>query len=97
MLLRLVMALALEVPVIFPFWMGVGLVFALERLVSVWSGGWRARLLGALLLPELLYATFLNVVYVRGVFDILTGRQAQWSHVVKAADGRVLVEDGDRA
>lgn len=91
----LVMLLALESPIIFPFWLGVGLVFAIERLVSVWSGGWRARLLGMVLLPELVYATFLNVVYVRGVVDILTGRRAQWSHVVKASDGRVLVEDGD--
>lgn len=90
-----VMALALDGTVFFPFWVGVGGVFVVERIVSVWRGGWRARILGALLIPELVYATVLNIVYVRGVLDILTGKQAQWQHVVKASDGRVLVENGD--
>lgn len=94
--LIIVMVLALDDPIVFPFWVTVGGVFVVERIVSVWKGGWRARILGALLIPELVYATFLNVVYVRGVLDILTGRRAQWQHVTKAADGRVLVEDGER-
>ena len=37
----------------FPFWMGLGLLFAVERVVTVWVGGWRARLLAAAILPEL--------------------------------------------
>ena len=90
------MAVSLDDPVVFPFWFVVGGIFVVERIVGVWKGGWRARILGALLIPELVYATFLNVVYVRGVFDILTGKRAQWQHVTKAADGRVLVEDGER-
>ncbi len=76
------MAAALETWVWFPFWIGLGGIFAVERVVSVWSGGWRARLLGASLLPELVYATFLNVVFIRGVLDIASGREAQWRHVV---------------
>lgn len=94
--LIIVMIVALDDPVVFPFWLTVGAVFVVERIVGVWKGGWRARILGALLIPELVYATFLNVVYVRGVVDILTGRRAQWQHVTKASDGRVLVEDGER-
>ena len=92
--LIIVMVVALDAPVVFPFWVGVGLVFVLERVVSVWRGGWHARLLGAALLPELVYATVLNLVYVRGVLDILTGRRAQWQHVVQSDDGRVLVRNG---
>ena len=65
----------------FPFWMGLGLLFAVERVVTAWEGGWSARVLAALLLPELAYATFLNVVYVKGVTDILFGRRAGWGHV----------------
>ncbi len=68
----------------FPFWMGLGVVFAVERVVTVWAGGWRARLLAVLLLPELVFATFLDVVYLKGVVDILFGRRAGWTHVAHA-------------
>jgi hypothetical protein len=34
-----------------------------------------------LLLPELVYDLFLDVVYVRGVLDITFARQAEWGHV----------------
>jgi hypothetical protein len=76
----------------FPFWMGLGLLFAVERVVTVWDGGVRARLLGAALLPELIYATFLDVVYVKGVTDILLGRQAGWKHVTHASADAPSVE-----
>jgi len=65
----------------FPFWVGLGLVFVVERVVTAWAGGWRARLLAAALVPELVYAGFLDVVYVKGVLDIVLGRQAGWKHV----------------
>jgi cellulose synthase/poly-beta-1,6-N-acetylglucosamine synthase-like glycosyltransferase len=62
----------------YPFWLGVGGLFVLERVVTVWNGGWAARFLAALLFPELGYAMFLNAVYVRGIFDMTAGRRAQW-------------------
>lgn len=64
----------------FPFWLGLGLVFMAERLVTVWRGGWQARLLSLTLFPELFYAMFLDVVYVKGVLDISFARQASWGH-----------------
>jgi cellulose synthase/poly-beta-1,6-N-acetylglucosamine synthase-like glycosyltransferase len=85
--------LALDHWVWFPFWMGIGGLFVAERVVTVWKGGWRARLLALTLFPELLYAAFLNVVFVKGVLDISLGRQAAWKHVVRPAD-RPLVEVG---
>lgn len=69
----------------FPFWLGLGGLFALERVVTVWKGGWRARLLAVLLLPELVFDAFLDVVYVKGVLDICLGRTASWKHVVHTA------------
>lgn len=81
-LLLALTALAVDSWIWFPFWMGMGMLFSVERVVTVWDGGWRARLVGALLIPELVYATFLDVVYVKGVLDILLGRQAGWGHVV---------------
>ena len=50
-------------------------------------GGWRARLLGLSLFPELFYAMFLNVVYVKGVWDLSLARQATWKHVVQPGAG----------
>jgi len=85
-----VMALSLDSWIWFPFWVGLGLIFSLERVVSVWKGGWRARVLAATLFPELFYAMFLDVVYVKGVLDISLGSQARWKHVVASADGQRL-------
>jgi cellulose synthase/poly-beta-1,6-N-acetylglucosamine synthase-like glycosyltransferase len=63
------------------FWMLIGLVFVVERVVTVWSGGWRARFLAVLMLPELGYAVFLHAVFARCLFDIATGRATSWGHV----------------
>jgi cellulose synthase/poly-beta-1,6-N-acetylglucosamine synthase-like glycosyltransferase len=81
MLMMLLMALALDHWVWFPFWMGLGAVFMAERIVTVWPAGWRGRLLALPLLPELMYDLFLDAVYVKGVLDISLGRTATWKHV----------------
>ena len=81
------MVLSMDSWIWFPFWMGLGLLFTVERVVTVWKGGWRARLLGAALFPELFFAAFLNVVYVKGILDISLGRQASWKHVVHSLPG----------
>ena len=83
--LMVLTAVSVSTWVWFPFWMGLGLLFAVERVVTVWAGGWPARLLAAAVLPELVYAAFLDVVYVKGVLDIMLGRQAGWKHVAHAA------------
>jgi cellulose synthase/poly-beta-1,6-N-acetylglucosamine synthase-like glycosyltransferase len=87
-----VMTVSLDRWVWFPFWLGVGGLFTIERVVSVWAGGWRARLLAVLLLPELCYALFLDVVYLKGVWDISLARRAQWKHLV-VTDRGVAVGD----
>lgn len=81
LLLMAITALAVDDWVWFPFWLGLGAVFLVERVVTVWKGGWRARLLAVLILPELLFDMFLNLVYVKGIVDITLGRQASWDHV----------------
>lgn len=92
LLLLVVMVVALDQWVWFPFWIGIGTVFAVERVVAVWRSTWQARLLAALLFPELFYAMFLNVVYVKGVYDIMTAKTAQWGHVARDARGGVVVK-----
>jgi cellulose synthase/poly-beta-1,6-N-acetylglucosamine synthase-like glycosyltransferase len=75
-----VMVLAEDQWVWFPFWLAVGLFFAIERVATVWKGGWPARLVAALVFPELVYAAFLNLVFVQGILDMASGRRAIWSH-----------------
>ena len=85
MLLMALTVLAVNNWIWFPFWQGLGAIFILERVVSVWKGGWRARILALVLLPELLFDMFLNVVYVKGIIDITLGKQAAWGHVTHSS------------
>jgi cellulose synthase/poly-beta-1,6-N-acetylglucosamine synthase-like glycosyltransferase len=81
MLLMLITILAVDEWVWFPFWIGIGAIFVLERVVTAWRGGWRARILAATLFPELAYDMYLSAVFVKGLFDITFGRVARWGHV----------------
>lgn len=75
------MFVAMDTWVWFPFWLGIGVLFAIERTVTVWRGGWRARFVAMLVFPELVYDCFLNLAFLRGVFEIAFGRSATWKHV----------------
>lgn len=84
LLMILLMMLSLDLWVWFPFWLGLGALFIVERVVTVWKGGWRARLLALMLIPELLFDMFLNIVYVKGIIDIALGRKPSWKHLTHA-------------
>ncbi len=81
LILMVIMVLAVDTWVWFPFWLGVGALFVLERVVTVWEGGWRARLLALTVFPELAYSLFLNIVFLQGIIDISLGRQGSWKHL----------------
>lgn len=68
----------------FPFWMAITGVFVVERVATAWRGGWRARVLAALLVPEICYDLFLQAVFVVSLFEIMTNRRAVWGHSQKA-------------
>lgn len=68
-----------------PLWAAVGLVFAAERLVTVWGAGRRARLLAALVLPELLYDLALQRAFLHAAALFVTRRQTTWNHVAATA------------
>ena len=59
--------------------------FVAERVIAVWKGDWRARLLAALLFPELLFDMYLNTIYVKGIIDLTLGRQPEWTHLPSVA------------
>lgn len=83
-LLTVLMLVSVDTWVWFPFWLGIGAIFVLEKVVTVWRGGWRARLLAVLLIPELIYDMFLNVVHLKGNLDITLGRKAAWGNAHQA-------------
>ncbi len=78
--LMLVMALALDSWIWFPFWLGLGAVFTIERGHGV-EGRVEGPMLAALLIPELCFDMYLNVVYVKGIIDSAVGRRAAWTHL----------------
>ena len=90
LLLIVLTLLSVSAWVWFPFWLGIGTVFTVERVVSVWKGGWAARLLAATVIPELLFDMYLNAIYVKGIIDITRGRQGSWGHVVQPNTARLV-------
>lgn len=80
LVLMVITVLSIDTMIWFPFWLGVGGLFAAERVITVWRGGWVARGLAVLVLPELLYSLFLCLIYVKGVADLAGARDAAWHH-----------------
>ena len=64
-----------------PFWVCIGLVFVVERMVTVWRAGWRGRAVAAPMFLELGYAVFLQACFVTSIVQILLGRKAGWNYV----------------
>ena len=81
LLLLLITVLSADQFAILWFWFAIGLIFVVERVVTVWAAGWRARLIALPLVIELAYAVFLQVVYVVSLLEIATGRAAGWNYV----------------
>ena len=67
------------------FWAILGMIFVVERVVTVWSAGWRARLIALPLFIEIAYDLFLQAVYVKSLIDIASGRSAGWNYVPREA------------
>ena len=63
------------------FWVGVGTIFVIERIVTVWPVGWRGRAMALPLVIELAYDYVQQVVYVKSLIDAATGRAAGWNYV----------------
>lgn len=85
LLLMLMTFFAVDTWIWFPFWTVIGLVFLVERVMTVWRAGWPARALAAALIPELMYDVFLQVVFINSLWRISTNRTAKWGHVDHAA------------
>lgn len=71
----------------YPFWTAIGTVFILERVITVWHEGWRERLLALVLIPELCFDVFQQIVFYACIVDIALARGRAWGHVQRAAGG----------
>lgn len=80
----IIMLLAVDGWVWYPFWMGLTLIFIVERVATVWHGGWAARLLAAPLVIEIAYSFFLQANFISSLLDIARGRVQRWGHVQRA-------------
>ena len=67
------------------FWAIMGMIFVVERVVTVWPAGWRARLIALPLFIEIAYDLYLQAVYVKSLIDIASGRSAGWNYVPREA------------
>jgi cellulose synthase/poly-beta-1,6-N-acetylglucosamine synthase-like glycosyltransferase len=94
-LLMIITALSVDEWIWFPFWTLVGFIFWLERVITAWGGGWRARGLAALLIPELMYDVFLQVVFFRCLIDITLDRSGTWGHVAHGSQDEETAESSE--
>lgn len=67
------------------FWLVVTGVFMVERVVTVWGRGWRARVVAALLIPEIAYDAFIQAVFAKALFDFARRSTTDWNHVPREA------------
>jgi cellulose synthase/poly-beta-1,6-N-acetylglucosamine synthase-like glycosyltransferase len=76
------------------FWTIVGVIFVVERLVTVWAAGWKARALAAPIFLELGYALFLQACFVASLAHVFTRREAGWNYVRREALALVVIVNG---
>lgn len=60
-----------------PFWLGVTLIFVIERVVTVRYRGWKYMLISATMY-ELVLDLYLQLVHAKAYFDALTRRRRSW-------------------
>jgi cellulose synthase/poly-beta-1,6-N-acetylglucosamine synthase-like glycosyltransferase len=82
--LTMVLLLTVGAPMHFSFfWTGIGSIFLVERLVTVWKAGRAARLTALPIVLELFYDLFLQAVFVRSLLDLALRREAKWHHLAE--------------
>jgi poly-beta-1,6-N-acetyl-D-glucosamine synthase len=89
--LMLVTVLAADEFQVVWFWVAIGMIFVVERVVTVWAAGWRGRALAGPLVIELGYDLVMQAVYVKSLIDIATGRASGWNYVPREAVPREAV------
>jgi cellulose synthase/poly-beta-1,6-N-acetylglucosamine synthase-like glycosyltransferase len=62
----------------YPFWIATAAVFVAEKVWTVSNADWKAKLLASTLVIELVYDTYLGIIFVKGAMDMALRRKAHW-------------------
>jgi cellulose synthase/poly-beta-1,6-N-acetylglucosamine synthase-like glycosyltransferase len=73
----------------YPFWIFMAFLFIVEKVWTVRKADWKAKLLASTLVIELMYDTFLGIIFVKGVIDMALKRQAHWGDVPRVTKNRL--------
>ncbi len=65
-------------PGLSPFWTAIGLIFMVEKVVSVRRAGPRAVAVALLMVPEMLYDLFQHAVYFVSLWGLLRRSEEKW-------------------
>lgn len=66
-------------------WSLIGLVFVVERVVTIPDEPLKHKLFAALIIPEMVYALTLQFAFVRALAQFVTRSAGEWSHVERTA------------
>ncbi len=61
-----------------PIWIGVSLVYMLERAITVRKRGWKQSLLAAILFVEMGFDFFLQTVHLKAIYDAVFRTERVW-------------------
>lgn len=61
-----------------PFWLGISLIFVVERIVTVRARGWKQMLLSAPLVIEFIFDFFLQLVQARAFAQAALNSERKW-------------------
>jgi cellulose synthase/poly-beta-1,6-N-acetylglucosamine synthase-like glycosyltransferase len=73
----------------YPFWIFMAFLFIVEKVWTVRKADWKAKLLASTLVIELMYDTFLGIIFVKGVIDMALKRQAHWGDAPRVTKNRL--------
>lgn len=62
-------------------WFVIGVIFATERVVTIWDQDFQAKFFALMMLPELMYSLFLQLAYLGALLQLLQGSTGTWNHL----------------
>lgn len=81
----IVATLAMNHIYLYTFWLVITALFIIDRVGTVWSGGWPARLVAAPLVIEVAYSFFLQFNFISSLFDLVRQKKQKWGHLPSTA------------
>lgn len=81
----IVASLAMDHIYLYTFWLVITAIFIIDRVGTVWAGGWSARLVAAPLVIEVAYSFFLQCNFISSLIDLVRRKNQKWGHLPSPA------------